>query len=149
MATPAPQPPLSDKQKMEWNRLIDFMDKEGYKGSEHLDNRDTNLGKFLFQKFQAQNPDVTIRYEDVPRVQTELQNYRQHLIQQFKDKKMQASTEIKDPEKEIMPGLSKVDGWLGSKTSSYKFPTAVATNAQGQQTNYGVNTEQFDKDRGH
>lgn len=46
-----------------------------------------------------------------------------------------------------MGGISKVDGWLGSKTSSYKFPTAAATNTNQSVTNYGTNTQAFDKDR--
>jgi len=148
MASGTPIPPLTDQQKIQWNRFIDFMDKEGYKGSDQLDNRDTNMGKFLFQKFKSKNPDVTITYDDVPRVQADLQNYRQHLINQYKSGKMvDKHNDIKDPDKEIMPGLSQVDGWLGSKTSSYKFPTASATNLDQTVTNYGVNTAAFDKDR--
>jgi len=33
-----------------------------------------------------------------------------------------------------MTGLSKVDGWLGSKTSSYKFPEAYMTTQTPQET---------------
>ena len=139
-------PPLTVKQRQDWNRFIDFMDKSGYKGSKDLDNRDTNLGRFLFQRFKSQNKDVGLTYEDVPRVQQELQDYRNLLLQQFKGGKIKPEG-MKDPEKELMPGLSAVDGWLGSKTSSYKFPTAVATDAQGQTTNYGVNTESYDQAR--
>jgi len=149
MASGTPIPPLTDQQKIQWNRFIDFMDKEGYKGSDQLDNRDTNMGKFLFQKFKSKNPDVTITYDDVPRVQADLQNYRQHLINQYKSGKMvDKNNDIKDPDKEIMPGLSQVDGWLGSKTSSYKFPTAAATNLDQTVTNYGVNTGAYDTARG-
>src|SRR5260370_878036 len=130
MASGTPIPPLTNAQKMMWNQYIDFMDKQGMKGNAELDNRDKKLGEFYFNRFKAQNPAVTLNYADVPRVQADLQNYRNNLISQWKSDKMQAPG-IKS-EDEIMPGMSSVDGWLGSKTSSYKFPVAVATNVDGQ-----------------
>lgn len=142
-----PTPPLTDAQRQEWNRFLDFTEKEGYKGSPLLDDRNKNLGLYLMQKYKTLNPKSTITYQDVPRVQSELQNYRTNLVNQWKSGKMVASPDIKS-EADIMAGLSPVDSWLGSKTSSHKFPIAVATTSTGQQQNYGTNVAQFDKDRG-
>lgn len=148
MASGTPIPPLTNKQKQDWNMFIDFMDKQGYKGKPELDDRNTDFGRYMFQKFAAHTPGVTITYADVPRVQKEIQDYRNNLIQQYKAGKLEAGYEIKDPETDIMPGVSKIDGWLGSKTSSYKFPTAVAVGSDGKPVNYGVDVAAYDKDRG-
>lgn len=135
--------PLTTVQKQNWNNFIDFLDKSGYKGSADLDNRDTELGKMLLAKYNAANPKAQIQYEDVPSVQNELQQYRQSLINSWKSGQSQGDG-IKSVD-DIMPGLSKVDGWLGSKTSSYKFPTAVVTHTDGSKQNFGVNTDLYDK----
>lgn len=140
--TPAPAK-LSVAQKQNWNNFIDYLDKAGYKGSTDLDNRDTNLGKNLLAKYNAANPNGQINYTDVPAVQSELQNYRQSLIDKWRAGK--AVPDGIKSEDELMPGLSKIDGWLGSKTSSYKFPTAVLTHADGTKQNFGVNTDLYDK----
>lgn len=145
----APQvPPLSDKQKQDWNSFLDFVDKEGYKGNPILDDKNKQLGLYLMQKYRSLNPKATITYQDVPRIQGELQAYRNNVVNQWKAGKIQTDAKSED---EIMPGLSPVDGWLGSKTSSHKFPTAVVTNTtdgKSLTTNYGTNVAAFDKDMG-
>jgi hypothetical protein len=140
-------PPLTDKQKQDWNSFLDFVDKEGFKGSPALDDKDKGLGMYLMQKYRSLNPKVTISYQDVPRVQQALQDYKSTLVDQYKKGLIAPTDSIKNPETDIMGGISPVDGWLGSKTSSYKFPVAQATNADKTATNYGTNTAAFDKDR--
>ena len=49
---------------------------------------------------------------------------------------------MKSPD-EIMAGLSPVDGWLGSQTSSHKYPVAMLTN-NGVTQNFGTNTAAYD-----
>ena len=151
-AIPNPQqgpqaPPLTDKQKQDWNQFIDFTEKEGFKGNPILDDRDKHLGLYLMQKYKSMNPKSTITYNDVPRVQQELLDYKSHLVNQYKQGLIAPSDTIKNPETDIMPDLSPRDGWLGSKTSSHKFPVAQATNADKSTTNYGTNTAAFDQDR--
>lgn len=141
------QPPLSNQQKNDWNRFIDFTDQQGYKGNPLLDERDKNLGLYLMQKYQSLNPKTSITYQDVPRVQAELQDYRNHLVDLYKSGK--ASVDGIKSEDEIMPDLSPVDGWLGSKTSSHKFPVANMTqnnNGAVSTTNYGTDTQKYDAD---
>lgn len=140
-------PPLTDNQKQDWNQFIDFVDKQGLKGNLILDDKDKGLGMYLMQKYKSLNPKATISYQDVPRVQQTLQDYKATLVDQYKKGLIAPTDSIKNPETDIMGGLSPVDGWLGSKTSSYKFPVAQATNADKSATNYGTNTQAFDKDR--
>lgn len=134
---------LPPQKKENWNNFIDYLDKAGYKGSAALDNRDTNLGKTLVAKYNTLYPKQAISYEDVPTVQAELQKYRQTLVDKWKAGKS-TSDGVKS-EDEIMPGLSKVDGWLGSKTSSYRFPVATMTHTDGTKQNFGVNTDIYDQ----
>lgn len=141
-------PPLTPAQRQQWNSFIDYLDKSGYKGSPVLDDRDKKLGQFLFDKYRHETPGVTITYQDVPRVQQDLQDSRNEAVNLYKTGK--AKFDVKD-ESEIMSGLSPVDGWLGSKTSSHKFPVAVATvNNQGNvaTTNYGTDMERYNKEHG-
>lgn len=134
---------LTPVQKEHWNKFIDYLDKSGYKGNAELDNRDKKLGQDLLDKFNKQYPESQITYQDVPVVQQELQNYRQQLINKWKSGQASADG-IKDAS-EIMPGISQVDGWLGSKTSSYKFPVATLTQTDGTKKDFGVNVDQYDK----
>jgi len=143
--TQQPPPGLTPLQRAHWNMFVDYLDKQGVKGSPLLDQRDKNLGQYYFQKFASTNPGLSITYNDVPKIQQELQDYRANLINQWKAGKIQGDG-IKT-EDDIMPNLSGVDGWLGSKTSSYKYPTASATVTQNGKTtkvDYGTNTEAFD-----
>lgn len=134
---------ITNDKKVAWNSFIDYLDKNGYKGSAALDNRDTNLGKSLLAKFNATNPNSQLSYDDVPVVQSALQDYRQGLVNKWKAGTAGAE-DIKSAD-DIMPGLSPVDGWLGSKTSSYRFPTASITHTDGTKQEFGVNTDLYDK----
>jgi hypothetical protein len=138
----AQKPPLTPQEKVQWNGFIDYLDKQGLRGSTALDNRDTGLGAKLMAQYQKVNPAFNLTYDRVGDVQQDLQDYRKQLIDKYKSGKAQADSGIKSPD-EIMSGLSPVDGWLGSKTSSYKYPTAQAT-IQGKKTDYGVNTAAYD-----
>lgn len=140
-----PTPKLTPRQKLEWNNFLDFMDKSGYKGSPVLDERDKNLGKFLFDKYKSMTKGVTLDYRDVPRVQQELQDYRTDLVNKYKKGLVQADSSVKT-DADIMPNLSQVDGWLGSKTSSHKFPVAIGTqnvNGAVKTTNYGTDLDKY------
>lgn len=146
-ATPVAYAPLTPVQKTMWNGFLDFMEKQGLKGNAALDNRDTNLGQYYLNKYKSITPGFSLTYQDVPRVQADLQSYRQNLINQYKSGKIAPDSSIKDPETDIMPNLSKVDGWLGSLTSSHRFPVAQATTADGQTQNFGTDVAKYDAQR--
>jgi len=141
-------PQLTPVQKQQWNQFIDYLDKTGYKGNTMLDDRDKNLGQFLFDKYRHETPGVTITYQDVPRIQQAMIDNRKEAVNLYKTGK--AQFDVND-ESEIMPNLSAVDGWLGSKTSSHKFPVAMATiNNKGKvtTTNYGTDMDKYNKEHG-
>lgn len=135
-------PPLTPEEKAQWNLFIDYLDKKGLRGSADLDARDKGLGARLMSEYQKVNPDFKLGYDRIADVQQDLQNYRKQLVNDYNAGKIQADATVKTAD-DIMPGLSKIDGWLGSKTSSYKFPTAKAT-VNGKQTNYGTNVAAYD-----
>lgn len=143
MAAGNPIQALPPEKKVAWNNFIDFMHQKGYAGSEALDDRNMKLGQGLMAQYNKANPASPINYNDVAAVQADLQRYRSDLVNKWKAGT--AATDSIKSENDIMPGISKVDGWLGSKTSSYKFPTAVVTHSNGTQTNFGVNTDLYDK----
>ena len=125
-------PPLTPQQKMQWNQFIDYLDKAGYKGSPLLDNKNTALGGKLIEQYKKANPDFSLGYDNVKDVQQELQDYRNNVVNQYNQGKAVVDG-VKSAD-EIMAGLSPVDGWLGSKTSSWKFPVATTTSQTPQGT---------------
>lgn len=138
-ATQQPQP-LSVNERDQWNGFIDYLQKTGMKGNPALDNRDTGLSQQVFDNYKAQNPHFTLNYNQVPQVQQDLQDYRNNVVQKWKANPGVADVKSAD---EIMPGLSPVDGWLGSKTSSHKYPVATINN-NGIPQNFGTNTGAYD-----
>lgn len=132
--------PVSVPEKQNWNKFIDFVDQQGFKGNAALDKRDTSLGMALIQKFNKLNPDNALPNDIVSRVQQEIQNYRNNIVNQWKSGK--AIIDNVKSEDEIMPNISPVDGWPGSKTLSHYFPTATLTtdnNGVITKKNFGVN----------
>jgi hypothetical protein len=140
---PIPAKPLTNEEKGVWNEFVDYLDKQGYKGSTALDNRNMALGQNLLNKFNSVRSGAKINYEDISRIQSELQDYRAQLVDKWK-KGLAQSDQVKT-ENDIMPGLSKVDNWLGSKTSSYKFPTAVLKSSDGSVQNFGTDVNKYDQ----
>lgn len=134
--------PLSNGQRQEWNSFLDYLQKRGVKGNPALDNRDTGLGQKLMEEYRAQNPHFSLTYDQVPQVQQDLQDYRNSLVQQYKSGKAAVTPDIKSAD-DIMPDLSPADGWLGSKTSSHKYPVATLNN-NGTVQNYGTNISAYD-----
>lgn len=140
--------PLTAGEKTNWNRFIGFVEANNMKGNPILDQRNKQVGYSLLQKFNLANPKDALPLDIVPKVQQNLQDYRSDLINQWKAGKLQTDAKTED---EIMPGLSPVDSWPGSKTLSHRFPTAQVTVTTPTSTtvkNYGVNTDGFDRDRG-
>lgn len=114
-------------QNMEdWNNFIKYAQQQGLAGSPKLDVRDQNLGQDLLNNYVKANPNTSLNYALVPKIQQELQYYRQQIL----DRISKGGGELANgatPEN-FMSGLSKVDGWLGSRTTSYSFPSAYMHN---------------------
>lgn len=117
---------LTPQQMREWNMFIDFLQKKGIAGSKDLDSKNKNLGANLFEQFRKEVPGVTITYDIVKPVQTEMQK--------LKDAAQSFAARRGDPNaSNIMSGVSKVDGWLGSRTSQFKFPEMTENQLRNNQ----------------
>ena len=107
---------LQPTEMQQWNQFLDFVKEQGYEGSPELNTKNKNLGSSLFEKFKSSNPGISINYDIVPSVQAELQVLRDN-AQSFAKRR-------NDPNAEnLMANTSPVDGWFGSKTSQYRFPS--------------------------
>lgn len=109
---------LKPEELTQWNQFLDYVKAKGYEGSEELNNRSKALGESLFNDFRKENKNITIGYDIVPHVQTEMTKLRDN-ARDFAKRHNQAGWE------KIMEGISPVDGWFGSKTSQYRFPNMM------------------------
>lgn len=140
-----PKPPITPELKKRWNAFIDFVETQKMANNPMLDQRNKQLGMTLLQKFNMSNPANSLPMDIVPQVQQSLQDYRNNIIAQWKAKKV-VGDGIKT-EADIMPNISAVDGWPGTKTLSSRFPTASYVD-NGVKKDYGVDTEAYDKEQG-
>lgn len=134
---------LSNQQKSTWNKFIDFVGSEGKTNDPSLNMRDKSVGLDLLKKFNAANPKEALSPDIISQVQQEIQNHRQEVINAWKKDPSVMATPVKS-EAEIMPNISKVDGWPGTATLSHKFPVAKA-NLNGQNKDYGVDYDAYNK----
>lgn len=130
-----PPASLTPQQMKEWNSYVDYVDKRGYKGSKDLDRKETGLARKLFDDYLKDNPGVTIKYDDVKTVQTEMQKLRDS-VRAFASRR-------NDPKAAtLMGGISEPDGWPGSRTTQFKFPemqlTQLHNNNVVQNKNLGL-----------
>jgi hypothetical protein len=125
MQQPNTPPDLTPAQKANWNKFIDFVATQKMTGNPMLDQRNKQVGMGLLQKFNIANPQQALPMNIVPQVQQSLQNYRTDLVNHWKTGGAQIDG-IKN-EADIMPNISVVDGWPGTKTLSSKFPIATQT----------------------
>ncbi len=135
-------PPLTPEMKTKWNNFIDFVQSQRNINPAMLDQRNKSVGMGLLQKYNMANPQQALPLDIVPAVQSDLQSYRNNLITQWKAGKVAPIDGVKT-EADIMPTISPVDGWPGSKTLSSRFPVA-----KSDTKDYGTDTNAFDKDTG-
>lgn len=109
---------LQPTEMQQWNGYLDFVKQKGYEGSKELNAKNKGLGESLFNQYKAANKDVTIDYSIVPSVQNEMQQLR-NTTQDFLSRKGLPGAD------KVMNGVSKVDGWMGSQTSQFRFPEAT------------------------
>ncbi len=111
-----PPKQLTPQQRQEWNNYVDWIEKKGYKGSPLLDKKDTGLANNLFNQFKKENPTVSLSLDNIKSVQSEMESLA-NAVRNFEARRNNPNAP------NIMAGTSKVDGWPGSKTTSFKFPS--------------------------
>ena len=135
---------LTPEQKSNWNRFVDFVAMQKMANSPLLDQRNKKVGMMLLNKYNMANPQYQVSPDFIPHVQQDLHDYRDQLVANWKAGKAQVDG-VKS-EADIMPGLSPVDGWPGSKTLSHKFPVAVVVDPKTNAVvkDYGTDINAFD-----
>lgn len=124
-----PQDPtgLDARDRAYWNGFVKYVQQKGLKGSPQLDRRDLSLSKKLFAEYNVLNKGDYDYDRFVPMVQQHIADYRKKAIENILAGKSGIKDYNGDPAKydfdgRFMTGLSSVDGWAGSKTTSWSFP---------------------------
>lgn len=96
-----------------------------------------NMGMKVIQAYKKINPDFWVNdSNDVKKVQAQIRNYRNSLIQNFKQGKAVFDQQIKGDNtfKNFMSDIEKtgIDGILGQVTSTFLFPGSYFTHIDGK-----------------
>lgn len=130
--------PLNPQQRGDWNKFLDFLNKED--AVQGLS--DPNEAMAQMKKFNTANPGSTINHDMVPYVQYEQQQLRNGEefagITGEKLQKLRSGLSPAFMERDI----SAVDGWMGPKTAMQYYPTAMSQK-DGKFTNHGTNLEEY------
>lgn len=119
---------INDQVKGEWNKFQDFTKAQGAQGSKDLDVQSKNMGQSLMDQYRKQNPNTMLTYDYIKPIQQAFADQRLQNIQDLKNGKALAPGFKPNADwSNFMPDQSKVDGWYGSKTSSWYFPTQSST----------------------
>jgi hypothetical protein len=115
------EPAIDDKVKEEWNKYTSWLEEKGMKGKPELDS--DQLGFKMLDEYRKANPNTILSKDLILPIQREFQTYRQKALENIKTGK----ATFNGKEEDFMPGLSKLDGYPGRYTTSYKFPSATVT----------------------
>lgn len=129
-----PTKPLGNNDRQFWNGFVDYVAQRGYAGSPKLDERNTKLSRTLFDEYNRLN-NGTYQYDTfIPSIQKDIAAYRNNAINEIKKNNLRVTNDDGslytgkiddyDFDNNYMQGLSNVDGWAGSRTTSWKFPKA-------------------------
>lgn len=114
---------LTSADRTYWNGYVNYLETKGLKGSALLDSRSTELSKKMFNTYSKEQG-RTIDYTFfVTLVQVDIAEYRTKALSQIHSGK----ATFAGADSEFMSGLSVIDGWAGSKTTSYKFPSETVS----------------------
>lgn len=115
---PVEEKPVDNNIRLEWNKYVDWLGKKGMRGAAELDKDD--LGGKMIDAYRKENPSTLISREIVPTIQKEFSKYRDWSLGQIKAQK--AAFAKGTTEENFMSHLSKIDGYAGSRTTSFSFP---------------------------
>lgn len=130
--TTSAQQHLTSDQRTYWNGYVTFLEAKGLKGSTLLDNK--VLGRYMFNQYSKGTVNYTVF---VTLVQADIAAYRANALKQIHEGKVTFGGKDED----FMKGLSIIDGWAGSRTTSYRFPSEVViiTNEIGKHIGTKIN----------
>lgn len=117
---PGDEPVVDNKIRQAWNDYVDWAAAKGYKGNPELDKN--GLGFKLLEQYKAENPNSPLTKELVSPIQQEFQKYRDWSLKEVAAGRAQLTPGV-TPDN-YMKGLSVVDGYPGSLTTSFKFPAS-------------------------
>lgn len=114
---------ITRNERLIWNGFIDYLASKNYKGSPELDKPPREKSVQLWKDYCKVN-NLTLDYHQfVSHVQRNIIAYKNYAWSKIKSgKAIYTGTEA-----DFMPGLSIVDGWAGSRTTTYKFPADSLT----------------------
>lgn len=120
-------PKVDTKIMQGFNDYTDWLAKKGYAGKPEMNHVD--YSNKAFQEYKKENPNTPLTERHFVPIQQEIHNYRDNLIQQYKDKKVQLDFKPKDDFSDLMswagtPLGSKNDGIIGQYSSQFRFPAA-------------------------
>lgn len=121
MKPPSDEEPVTPETMEKWNKLIKYAKDKGYSGLPELDHNPT-LRQKIFDEYNKVNPNDQIPMSMVKPVQSEMQKYRQKVLDDFKVGKAVFPKGV-TPDN-FMKNLSQEDNIFGIKTSSWQFPSA-------------------------
>lgn len=110
-----------------WNGFVDFLQTKNLKGSKELDKRSTLLSESLFNEYNTLNNKKVDYTKFIILVQTCIKKYREDALIEIHAGRTFCDIKSDD---EFMVGLSKIDGFAGSKTTSWKFPVEIIINTK-------------------
>lgn len=113
-------PNVTNKLREDWNNYLSWLDLKGMRGKAELDTND--LGGKMIDEYRKQFPDTSVSRENIIPIQNEFKKYRDWVLSEVAAKRASLA-EGTTPET-FMKDLSKVDGYAGSLTTSFKFPSS-------------------------
>jgi|GEM_PF-1080908 len=109
---------ITRNERLIWNAFVDYLATKNYKGSPELDRPPREKSVQLWKDYCKVNNLNLDYHQFVSHVQRNIIAYRNYAWSKIKSgKAIYTGTEA-----DFMPGLSNVDGWAGSRTTTYKFP---------------------------
>lgn len=109
-------PIVTDKQKMEWNNFISWLDKKGLKGKPELDKG--NVGNKMFEQYLKENPSSVLSKESIPVIRNEYLKLREAGLNN------------------ILAGKAFLEGKSGKDADTSKFMRHIVENEKTTNPNY-------------
>jgi hypothetical protein len=110
---------ISRQERLIWNGFVDYLTAKNLSGSTELDKPPREKSIHLWKEF-CKSRNLNLDYHDfVSHVQRNIAAYRKYAWARV----LSGKAVYTGIEADFMPGLSTVDGWAGSRTTSYKFPS--------------------------